>query len=107
MGFLVTMCAFRFHERLDDCGGHDLGYSHDIEMYLYPLGPADELPTTPFRIRVHVARGYVGAGVLLGTQHQLRWRMETSYQSGMKTIGGFDGVDSSTPQRLSATTCRN
>ena len=40
-----------------------------------------------------MATEFDGPGVLLGTQQHLKWRMETSHRSGLKTIEVSPGID--------------
>ena len=78
---------------LRDAGGQSLGYVYDIETELFPIGVDGSLSPHPCPIRVHVATEFDGPGVLLGTQQHLKWRMETSHRSGLKTIEVSPGID--------------
>ena len=67
--------------------GHDLGYQRDLQLTVHPIG-VDGRPSkvVGFTIVVHVVSEYKSSGLLLGTQQQRLWGMETSYKTGLKTI---------------------
>ena len=66
--------------------GHDLGYMRDVQVTLHPTGVDGKPSEVGYPIVVHVVTEYASEEVLLGTQQQMLWRMETSYRSGTKTI---------------------
>jgi hypothetical protein len=78
---------------LRDAGGQSLGYVYDIETELFPIGRDGSPSPYPCPIRVHVVTEFEGSGVLVGTQQHMKWRMETSHRSGLKTIEVAPGID--------------
>jgi hypothetical protein len=55
--------------------GHDLGYQRDLQLTVHPIGVDGRPSKLGFIIVVHVVSEYQSSGLLLGTQHQVRWGM--------------------------------
>jgi hypothetical protein len=64
--------------------GHDLGYKRDLQLTLHPIGVDGKPSEVGFTIVVHVVSEYQSNGLLLGTQQQVLWGVETSCKTGLK-----------------------
>jgi hypothetical protein len=69
--------------------GHDLGYTRDLQLTIHPIGvdgKPSEVGFTTCLVHVVSVSEYQSSGLLLGTQQQVPWGMETSCKTGLKTI---------------------
>jgi hypothetical protein len=63
-----------------------LGYKRDLQLTVHPIGVDGKPSEVGFTIVVHVVSEYQSSGLMLGTQQQVLWGMETSCKTGLKTI---------------------
>ena len=84
--YLPGKSLFKSFTGVVSASGHDLGYTRDLELTVHPLGLDGRPSKVGFTIVVHVVSEYQSNGLLLGTQQQVLWGMETSCKTGLKTI---------------------
>jgi hypothetical protein len=84
--YLPGKSLFKSFSGVVSASGHDLGYTRDLQLTVHPLGVDGRPSKVGFTIVVHVVSEYQSNGLLLGTQQQVLWGMETSCKTGLKTI---------------------
>ncbi|MGB0675649.1 MAG: hypothetical protein ACPGOU_05435, partial [Candidatus Nanopelagicales bacterium] len=79
--YLPTKSLLDQFASVQSASGHDLGYTGDIEIDLYPVDRDGERSNEKFPVVLHVVANYSGKTILLGTQQHAKWLMDTSHKT--------------------------
>ncbi|MEC7232476.1 MAG: hypothetical protein VXW31_06030, partial [Planctomycetota bacterium] len=90
---LPTKSLLEQFASVESASGHDLGYTGDVEVDLYPVDKNGERSSEKFPVVLHVVANYSGETILLGTQQHTEWDLTTSHKTMTKTITSARGVE--------------
>ena len=90
---LSTKSLLEQFASVESASGHDLGYTGDVEIDLYPVDKNGERTNEKFPVVLHVVANYSGESILLGTQQHAEWGMDTAHKTMTKTITSARGVE--------------
>ena len=91
--YLPTKSLLEQFASVESASGHDLGYTGDVEIDLYPVDKNGERTNEKFPVVLHVVANYSGESILLGTQQHAEWGMDTAHKTMTKTITSARGVE--------------
>jgi hypothetical protein len=84
--YIPGKSLFKHFSGVVSASGRNLGYKRDLQLTLHPIDVDGKPSVVGFTIVVHVVIEYQSNGLLIGTQQQVLWGMETSCKTGLKTI---------------------